>query len=177
MNHSALRLTMAGLIVIGLLSLEALPRGQERGQISGWGSADGKPVRNATARLRDLNSGELAASTTCDRSGIFAFVGVPAGTYAVELVCAGGAVLGASAPVTLGPSRMAANGVSVDINELTARAAGASACLGPVSKTAALFDLARRPFVSALGLTVVSAAAASGVTAIVATNPDTSGSR
>jgi hypothetical protein len=177
MNRFALLLTVAGLVVMGLLSLEAAQGAQERGQISGFASADGKPVRNATARLREIQSGELAASTESDNSGIFAFVDVPAGTYVVELVCYGGALIGASAPVSLVPSAMAARGVTVEINGPAARAAGAGACLGPVSRTASLFDLARRPFMSALGLTVVTAAAASGVAAVVATKDDTSGSR
>jgi hypothetical protein len=42
---------------------------------------------------------------------------------------------------------------------------------------ATLFDTTRRPFKSALGLAVVTAAGASGVAAVVATKSDASGSR
>ena len=90
MKHFALSVAVAALLLIGLLSVQAAQDGQQRGQISGFGVADGKPVRNATARLREFTSGQLTASTACDSSGIFAFVGVPAGTYVVELVCNGG---------------------------------------------------------------------------------------
>jgi hypothetical protein len=177
MKHFALSVIVAGLLLVGLVSLKAGQDGQQRGQISGFGAADGKPIRNATARLREFESGQLTASTACDSSGIFAFVGVPAGTYVVELVCNGGALLGASSPVSLKPGAMATHSVAVDISEPAARTAGAAACLGSTSKMAGLFDVTRRPFMSALGLTVVAAAGASGVAAVVATKDDASGSR
>lgn len=177
MKHSALSITVAGLLLVGFLSVQAAQDGQQRGQISGFGAADGKPVRNATARLREFTSGQLTASTACDSSGIFAFVGVPAGTYVVELVCNAGGLLGASSPVSLRPGAMAIHSVAVDINEPAARTGGATACFGSASKMAGLFDATRRPFMSALGLTVVAAASASGVAAVVATKDDASGSR
>src|SRR2546425_4953361 len=115
MNRFAL-VAAATLMVTTFLVSETAPAAQVSGIISGYGSVDGKPVRNATAVLREIPSGQLAASTACDNSGIFAFVGVPAGTYVVELVCSGGALMGTSAPVTLVGSAMAAPGVSVDVN-------------------------------------------------------------
>ena len=176
MKHFAL-LTVAGLLCVGLVSLNAGQEAQQRGQISGFGAADGKPIRNATARLREFESGQLTASIACDSSGVFAFVGVPAGTYVVELVCNGGVLLGASSPVRVTPGAMAAHSVAVDISEPAARSAGAAACFGSMSKMSRLFDATRRPFMSALGLTVVAAAGASGVAAVVATKDDASGSR
>jgi hypothetical protein len=157
------------------LPIETTAAGQETGQIAGWASADGTPVRNATVRLRDINSGQLLAATNSDESGIFAFVTVPAGSYVVELACGSGGLLGASAPVTLAAGAMTARSVTVDVNASAARIAGAGACLS--SKNAGLLDLVRRPFRNALAVTVATAAAASGVAAIVATKEDASASR
>lgn len=173
MNRLLSVLTVTALTLT--LAIDAAAAGQEAGQIAGWGSADGIPVRHATVRLRDIQTGQLVAATTSDDSGIFAFVTVPAGTYVVELVCGGGALLGASAPVTLAAGAMTARRVTVDVNAPAARAAGAGACLS--SKTGGLLGLARRPFRNALGVTVATAAAASGVAAVVATKDDTSASR
>ena len=176
MNRMLL-LAIAGFAVIGLLSLEAASQGPEAGQISGFATADGKPVRGATAGLREIESGALTAVSTCDSSGIFAFVNVPPGHYVVELICAGGALIGASAPVRLVPGAMTARGVAIDVNGSAAKAAGAGACLGAGFKVSALADLARRPFRSVLGVAVVTAAGASGVAAVVATKNDASASR
>jgi hypothetical protein len=167
-------ITVTALIL--MLSIEAAAAGQEAGQIAGRASADGVPVRNATARLRDIESGQLVATTTSDNLGIFAFVTVPPGNYVVELACGGGALLGASAPITLVAGAMTAHGVTVDVNAPAARAAaGAGTCLS--SRPSGLVDLVRRPFRNPLGVAVVTAAAASGVAAIVTTKDDTSASR
>jgi hypothetical protein len=157
------------------LPIDVAAAAQQTGQIGGWGSADGIPLRNATVRLRNIESGELVAMTTSDESGIFAFVTVPAGTYVVELACGSGGLLGASAPVALATGALTASGVAIEVNAAAARAAGAGACLS--SKSGDLFELARRPFKNLLGVTVAAAAAVSGVAAVVATKNDTSASR
>ena len=157
-------------------SIEAAAAGPDTGQIAGWASADGSPVRNATARLRDLESGQLVGTTTSDNLGIFVFVTLPPGTYVVELVCGGGALLGASAPIALVAGAMIAHDVTVDVHTPAVQAAaGAETCLS--SRPNGLVDLIRRPFRNPLGVTVVTAAAASGVAAIVTTKADTSASR
>jgi hypothetical protein len=126
-------------------------------------------------RLRNIESGELVATTISDDSGIFAFITIPAGTYVVELGCGSGGLLGASAPVTLAADALTASGVAIEVNAAAARAAGAGACLS--SKTGNLLELARRPFRNPLGVAVAAAAAVSGVAAVVATKDDTSASR
>jgi hypothetical protein len=157
---------------------EAAAPSQETGIISGWTEADGGPVPNATVRLRHIESGRVAATTTADCSGVFAFAGVPVSTYVVEVVSPGGAIVGTSAPISLAAGAMAASGVTVGVSAIAARGAGlAGACGGVWYKMNGLFDLASRPFTSGLGITVIAAAAASGVAAIVPTRDDTSASR
>ena len=173
--HRSLRLT-AGLLITGLVFLDAAQAAQEKGVISGSGSTDGRPVRNTTARLRKIDTGELAGIAATDSAGIFAFINVPAGTYVIELTCNGSVLIGTSAPVTIAPGAATSRGVAVDVNAAAASAAGAAACVAPLSGASALLKSVKQPFTSALGLAVVGAAAASGVTAIVSTGNDTSGS-
>jgi hypothetical protein len=177
MNRSVLLATTAGLIVMGWLSLDAAQAPQEKGVISGSVSADGKPVRKSTARLRRIDTGELAGTSASDDSGIFAFVNVPAGTYVVEVTCNASVLIGTSAPIAIAPGAMIVRGVTVDVNAATASAGGAAACVAPPSKAGAFLKSAGQPFTSALGIAVVSAAAASGVAGIVSVKNDTSASR
>lgn len=172
------RLAAAALIVTGGLPLDAAQTPQDTGVISGFGYADGKPVRNTTARLRKIETGELVTVVAANGgSGTFGFIHVPAGTYVVELLCNDAVLIGTSAPVTIGPASTASRGVVVDINAAAASAAGAAACVAPLSTANGLMKSMRQPFTSALGIAVVGAAAASGVTAIVSTKNDTSASR
>lgn len=177
MNRSALVTTTAGLIVMGLLSLDAAQAPQEKGVISGSVSADGNPVRKSTARLRTIDTGELVGTSASDDSGIFAFVNVPVGTYVVEVNCNASLLIGTSAPITIAPGAMLVRGVTVDVNAAAASAAGAAACIAPPSKASAFLKSLGQPFTSALGIAVVGAAAASGVAGIVSTENETSGSR
>jgi hypothetical protein len=165
--------------LVGVMAIpgHAAQIGHGYGVIAGFGSADGKPVRNTTARLRKTDTGEVASTSASDSSGVFAFVMVPAGTYIVELVCSGDVLIGTSAPVTITSEAPHARGISVDINASAAIAAGAATCVAPLSRASALLKSMGQPFTSALGIIVVGAAAASGVTGIVSTRNDTSASR
>jgi hypothetical protein len=177
MNRVAVLLAAVGLVLVGPVPRGAAQSGPATSVISGSGSADGKPVRNSTARLRRIDTGAVAATAASDNSGIFAFINVPAGTYVVELVCNSAGLLGISAPVTVAANGTIARGVNVDVNAAAANAAGAAACVAPLSKANALLKAVGQPFTSALGIAVVGAAAASGVAGIVSTKNDTSASR
>lgn len=150
---------------------------QANGVISGAASADGKPVRNTTARLRMIDTGELAGTSVTDSAGIFAFVNLRPATYVIELVCNGRVLMGTSAPITITPDAPQSRGITVEINTVAALTAGATACVGPASKASEILKSMGQPFTSALGIVVVGAAAASGVTGIVAVKNDTSASR
>jgi hypothetical protein len=58
-----------------------------------WGG-DGRPVANATLRLRNAATGEIAGRTVSADAGQFTFVEAAAGTYVVECVDDLGKVLG-----------------------------------------------------------------------------------
>ena len=177
MNHFARLVTVAYLVGVTVLPGHAAQAGPAIGIISGSGSADSKPVRNTSARLRRIDTGEIAATTASDTTGIFVFVGVPQGAYIVEVLCNGAVLIGTSAPIAITSDAPHSRGVTVDINASAAIAAGAEACVAPSSKASALLKSMGQPFTSALGIIVVGAAAASGVTGIVSTRNDTSASR
>lgn len=169
---------MACLITITVLPGRISAQGaQAHGVISGAGAADGKPVRNTTARLRHIDTGELAGTSVSDSTGIFAFVNLRPGTYVIELICNGRVLMGTSAPITIAPDAPHSRGVTIEVNTVAALTAGASACVGPMPKAAEILRSMGQPFTSALGILVVGAAAASGVTGIVAIKNDTSAAR
>jgi hypothetical protein len=56
----------------------------------------GKPIANASVRLRDLTTGKVAGSLTSNNSGHVTFRSVNPGTYVAELVGGAGKVLAAS---------------------------------------------------------------------------------
>jgi len=179
MNRLVSHLAVMALLFASFPLIAAATRGQETGQVSGWAFAGDRPVPNALVRLRSIGDGHLAASTTCDDAGNFAFVAVSEGTYVVELISPAGAILGTSAPFTLAGHVTAVSGVTVGISPTAAAAAGllTGTSEGRLSRVGGFFYLLREPFTSALGVTVVAAAAASGVAGVVAARDDTSASR
>jgi hypothetical protein len=83
-------------------------------------TASGQAMSNVAVRLRNLQTGQLAAATTAGAGGQFSFAALGPGYYAVEVVNAAGAVVGTSAPIILTPTAMVAT-------DLTLRASAASA--------------------------------------------------
>jgi hypothetical protein len=71
-------------------------------QGSAW-HADNTPIRQAAVRLRNVLTGKTEASTVADEAGHFAFRGVRAGTYLVELVDERGKVLTIGHVFTVAP--------------------------------------------------------------------------
>jgi hypothetical protein len=97
------------------------------GRISGIATTtSGAHVAGQLARLRSLDIGHVADVTTTNASGDFAFSGVSAGSYIVELVSSG-LIVGTSAPITLAPKNMTVEGVSAIANLPAAAAAQAQA--------------------------------------------------
>src|SRR5438105_10440739 len=78
------------------------PRQQNTASLSGTAkAANGQAMPNTTVQLRNVNTGELAGTTTSDAAGAFTFTGLPGGTYAVEVVSVTGEIVGASAAVSV----------------------------------------------------------------------------
>jgi Carboxypeptidase regulatory-like domain len=111
----------------GTSSVFAAGAGQASANSSIAGSAKssaGRMISNAIVRLRDLETGQLASTTTSDASGQFSFVGLMPGTFTVEVVSAAGEIVGSSAPISVGPDA-SIDGVIVTTTERSSKKGGA----------------------------------------------------
>lgn len=103
----ALALTVA-IATIGMpvVSFAAGPRTSGMpGQVAGTARTEvGTPIANATVRLRNTGTNQVAGTATTAANGEYAFKNVPAGNYVIELVDSNGAVIATSAPVSLAAS-------------------------------------------------------------------------
>ena len=136
------------------------------GQISGVAMLQsGDRLSGQVARLRSLDQDQVAAVTTTGGSGGFAFAGVTAGSYIVELV-SNGTVVGTSTPVMLTSRNMTAANVMVTASAAPAAALAPLALLGGGSF-----------WTSTFGLITVAALAAGVTTAVVVTKNDASASK
>lgn len=125
---------------------------------------DGSPISGTVVRLRKTITGMLVEAVTTEDTGAFVFAGLEAGHYVLELVGAGGMLLGTTT-VYVAPNVVAVTGVTVTARRPTRRRMGAA------------FWGTKDFFGSALG-GITLAAAGVGVTAgIVATRGDASPKR
>jgi hypothetical protein len=130
----------------------------ETGMISGTArSAAGVTMTNVTVRLRNVQTGQLVATTRSNGQGEFTFVGLPAGSYAVEIVNDRGDVVGTSAPVLLSAQTMAATDLAVTASAVGQAGAVAGAGSGGFLATTA-------------GIVTIAAVAAVVVGVVVAAN-------
>ncbi|HEX5475283.1 MAG TPA: carboxypeptidase-like regulatory domain-containing protein [Vicinamibacterales bacterium] len=161
-------------VVVAALSLLGIPVASEaapavspqqpQGSVNGVAQgADRAPLRNYTVRIRNVSNGDLAGSTTSDAAGQFSFTGLQPGNYVVEVVDAGGRVVG------LSPSLSVAAGAAVNVT------VGASAVGALTAATGSGFSLFGLGEVASVA--VVGAAGAAAVTAVVATHNPASPSR
>src|SRR5262252_1653992 len=95
---------IAGLIVLGVpagsfaagTTAKAKRQDQPTGTIKGDAkNANGQSMSQTRVRIRNSNTGNIAADLTTDAAGSFVGV-VPAGNYVIEVVGANGAVIGLS---------------------------------------------------------------------------------
>jgi hypothetical protein len=135
-------------------------------------SSIGETLGNMTVRVRDLSSGQLAGTTTSSPTGTFTFAGLPAGTYAIEVVTATGTIVGTSASITVAAGATV-TGVTVSA---TAAAAGAAAGAGAAAAGAAVAGGAGAAGIST-AVIVTTVAVAAGVAGAVAIAANASPSR
>ena len=131
------------------------------------GTAQGPNLQGLSTvrvQIRNTESGEVVGTTTTTEAGEFTFSGLPSANYVVEVVDGAGKILGIGAPFSLPAGTTATASV---MSLAPGAAAGAAAGSG-----FSLFGLG--PVTS---LTVLGAASAASVTAVVATRPDASPSR
>jgi hypothetical protein len=140
----------------------ALAAAQAAGDLTGIArGGELQPLAGVKIQLRSIQSGDIVAATTTNEAGGFSFAGLPAGTYVAEIVDAAGKTLGVGSPVTLAAG--AAGSTSV-----------VAAGVGVASSGGVLHLFGMGP---ATSLTVLGAAAAASVTAVVANRPNASPSR
>jgi hypothetical protein len=119
----------------------------------------GKPLANATVRLRNVLTGKLAGSTRTSIAGSFTFENLASGNYVVESLNSAGRVMAASASVDVAPGA-AVTGVAVTA-PAEAGAQGGAAAAGGGSF-----------FTSTTGIIVLAAIGAGVVTGIVLATGD-----
>jgi hypothetical protein len=123
-------------VVAGTLSaaplLEAAGGAQPTASVAGTAqSSAGQPMANSIVQLRDLMTGQLVGTTASSATGAFAFAGLPAGRYAVEVVNATGQIIGTSAALDVAAGA-AISGVGVAAGAAGAAAAAAGLSTGAI---------------------------------------------
>jgi hypothetical protein len=116
--------------------------------------AQQQPLAKHTVQVRNVATGQLAATGTTSTAGEFAFSGLPEGTYVVEVVSAAGQMMATSAPFVIEKDRTA-------VVPLTSSANGALA--GGSAAGFKLFGM------NTVGTLAVLGGAAVGTTALVVT--------
>lgn len=149
---------LALIVAVVPVPVGAAARAQQPGSIQGLArNAQQQPLANETVQIRNVATGQLAATGTTDASGGFNFTGLPAGSYVVEVVlkkCS--KIVAASAPV----------GVTAGTVATATVTASAADCAAAVAAgTGGLFGMGTTGTV----LGIAGAAAAVGITAMVVT--------
>lgn len=135
-------------------------------QVAGTATSQaGTPMANTTVRLRNMATGEVAATSRTSASGAYTFAKVPAGNYVVELVDNNGAVIATSAPVALATGSMSIQGVALT-------PAAGKAGVGAVAGTST-----GHFFTSTAGIVLLVGAGAGAVAGVVVATRTTSPSR
>jgi Carboxypeptidase regulatory-like domain len=93
-------------LAVGMASVDmiAAGRGQAASTATLSGTASdgaGHVLANTGVQLRSVSTGQLAGTATTDAAGRFSFVGLPAGTYTVEIVSSTGQIVGTSGSVVV----------------------------------------------------------------------------
>ena len=158
------KIVSVGLIVVTTLAAASSTlEAQSGGTMTGVARGNHlQSLASVNVQLRNVDTGAVVGTTTTTEAGTFTFPALPAGKYIAEVVDAAGKVLGVGAPVSLPAGGTATTSViALAFGTTTAASTGFSFLgLGPVTT-----------------MTILGAAAAASVTAVVATRPDASPSR
>jgi len=162
------RMTALGLIatlIVTAVPSIALAGGQAGGSVTGV--ARGKQMQSLNSvkvQIRSAGSGQIVGTTTTSEGGAFTFSGLPTGDYIAEVVDAAGKVQGVSSPFAVAGGGTASTSVVALSYGTTAAATSTGGFslfgMGPVTT-----------------MTVLGAAGAASVAAVVNTRPDASPSR
>jgi hypothetical protein len=159
---------LVGAIVISMM-VSALPvsaAGRPTGQAQATGaiqgtatSSTGQTLPNFTVQLRNLQTGQLAGSTTSNAAGSFSFTGLNPANYVVEVVNQAGTIVGSSSAVAVTAGATVTVTVTTTAAAAIAGAGGTAAGAGGGAATAAGVSTA---------VIVTTVAAAAGVAAAIA---------
>ena len=124
----------------------------QSGSIAGTAqAADQAPLVGYTARLRNVDTGEIVAEDDTDQTGGYLFGGLVAASYVVEIVSSTGAIVAVSATIPL------VAGAVISGVAITATAAGVAAAAAAAGGVGAFF--------ASTGGLVVLAGVGAGITA------------
>jgi hypothetical protein len=140
-------IVLSSTVMLQVTPLTAAAQAPVTGIINGTAqTAAGQTLPNFTVQLRNLQTGQLAGTTTSNAAGSFSFVSLNPGNYIIEIVNEAGAIVGSSAPIGVA----AGSAIAVTV---TATAAAAIAAAGATGVSTALI--------------VTTIAAAAGVAGVV----------
>jgi hypothetical protein len=153
------------IVVMTLAAASSALEAQSGGTMTGVARGNHlQSLASVNVQLRNVDTGSVVGTTTTTEGGAFTFPALPAGKYIAEVVDATGKVLGVGAPVSLPAGGTATTSVIALAYGATTAASTASGFsffgMGPVTS-----------------MTILGAAAAASVTAVVATRPNASPSR
>lgn len=152
-----------------LFAARAPRGGQAQGLASIAGNATtstGQTIANVTVQLRDLATGSLAGTTTSSATGTFAFAGLQAGSYAVEVVSAAGQIIATSSSIAVSAG---ATMTGITVSATAAALAGAAGGAAGVASAAG----AGAGVGASTAIVIASVAAAAGIAGAVATSSQT----
>ena len=157
---------IAAVIVAVVFVTSSIPVfAQAGGGINGTATgANGSAMSGVRVQLRNVDTGQLAGSTTSGTNGGWSFAGLNPGNYVVEIVDATGRVIGVSSSMSLAAGG-AISGVTV-----AASAAGALAGAAAAGGLGAFFT-------STGGILVLAGIGAAAAAGIITTTGDASPSR
>lgn len=172
----AATLVLALSFAINTAPVVAAPAPAARAQAQGTGaiqgtaqSSAGQTLPNFTVQLRNVQTGQLAGSTTSNAAGSFSFTGLNPANYVIEVVNQAGAIVGTSSAVTV------TAGATVTVT-VTASAVGAAAGAGAAAAAAGGAGAAAG-ISTALIVTVIAAGAGVAAIVVAATQDEASPSR
>lgn len=119
------RLTALAIVLVlaGSVPAVALAAPQGPGQLTGSvRDAGDRPAANVLVRLRNLDTGVVAGTTTTNSGGAYAFTGVAPGNYVVEVLDASGQILATSAALSVSAGQGLA-GVLVTLSSIAEKGA------------------------------------------------------
>jgi carboxypeptidase family protein len=104
-------------------------------------TATGEVLSRHKVQLRNLDTGQLAGTTTTNGAGHFSFTQLPPGNYTLELVNPAGAIVGSSAAIAV-PAGATATVTVASTSAVIPAAAAAAAAAGGISTALVVTSLA-----------------------------------